>query len=1038
MINKNNISVKLVGLLLLAIVFHGAAQTDNYSPVKVSFVPPSPNASSLGMYGEVPVSYYTGTPAIDIPIVEAKGRQLSVPVSLSYHASGIKVDQQSGSVGLGWALNAGGVITRTIVGFPDEWSWGYTEMHDLVEGYGTTNTPQENTLIENGSARGQFDLEPDVYYYNFMGRSGKIVFQDGEPFLTPHQNLSITGNVTNGYVITVEDGTRFYFDVIESSSIDPAGPESAGINGNTAWYLSKIISTSGEEVNISYINGTDSYSLGVSEHRRFLKTAQCLPIGWVDPTQICGPTQSSISYSGYTTSTKLISEINSSLSKISFHYASQSNVQSLTEIKIFDYQDLVNPKKRFELTYGTFGDRRPKLISITEKSGLTAIPPHVFAYDATPLPPINSAQQDHWGYYNGNGANTLITTQIVPSYVPGQPVFGETVWEGADRSADSSYGKAGILTEVQYPTGGKTVFEYEGHEYGFVADTEVNLQEIESSQTLVPFDVSTLGVSTSPPIVVDIGQVVDLSIDVDLSQQYEDGENIGGVSVIGSNYNYWFSTTASVAGIVQKKLILNPGTYNIRVQLEDPGTIISVVLRYYKPTGQILSKIPAGGMRIKKVSAYENLTAQVPSLSKWYEYVDNNQSAGVLGAEPRYGNYHASRKVEFDTGTTGTGNCFCDHYYIVSSNQASLGLTQGSHIGYKKVTEIIGGWSNGKTEYYYTSAYDYPDLIVLQPPVNTSYDYKRGLLTKKILYGGDADSCDDECFKLQETVNEYAFDANSIRKVSAMKYLYSDLQEESNTSTANSFFEGLYRHISQWVYLKRTTEISYEAYNTTGSSVVTDYVYANANHLQPTQVTSTGSDGKTQSVSLKYAADLNNTNLLNRKMENQVLEATTSLNGSTIKKIQNNYQLKGANVVPTSHVEFPTGTSDQVKVTYDYDNFGNVIEIRDQQGIITSLIYGHNNSLVIARAIGIPYSQMLSAYNTFVGTGNFETDLRNALPEAQITTYEHDPIYGVIAQTDPAGQRTSFEYDNFGRLALVRDQNNNIIKKYEYHYQQGQ
>ena len=51
----------------------------------------SPTAASLGKFGDVPVSLYTGTPAIDIPLYGVQGRTLSVPIALQYHASGIKV-----------------------------------------------------------------------------------------------------------------------------------------------------------------------------------------------------------------------------------------------------------------------------------------------------------------------------------------------------------------------------------------------------------------------------------------------------------------------------------------------------------------------------------------------------------------------------------------------------------------------------------------------------------------------------------------------------------------------------------------------------------------------------------------------------------------------------------------------------------------------------------------------------------------------------------------------------------------------------------
>ncbi len=40
---------------------------------------PSPTAANLGLYGEIPVSYYTGTPDICIPIYEIKGKQVNVP-----------------------------------------------------------------------------------------------------------------------------------------------------------------------------------------------------------------------------------------------------------------------------------------------------------------------------------------------------------------------------------------------------------------------------------------------------------------------------------------------------------------------------------------------------------------------------------------------------------------------------------------------------------------------------------------------------------------------------------------------------------------------------------------------------------------------------------------------------------------------------------------------------------------------------------------------------------------------------------------------
>src|SRR5436190_13227765 len=86
---------------------------------------PSPTAASLGKFGEIPVSYFTGVPNISIPLFTAKGKTLDLPISLSYNASGIKVEDIGGWVGAGWSLEAGGVITRTVRGIVDEQPEGY-------------------------------------------------------------------------------------------------------------------------------------------------------------------------------------------------------------------------------------------------------------------------------------------------------------------------------------------------------------------------------------------------------------------------------------------------------------------------------------------------------------------------------------------------------------------------------------------------------------------------------------------------------------------------------------------------------------------------------------------------------------------------------------------------------------------------------------------------------------------------------------------------------------------------------------------------
>jgi hypothetical protein len=56
-------------------------------------VMPSANAASLGKYGDIPVSLHTGVPNVGIPIYTVQNGSLSMPITLSYHAGGLKVGE---------------------------------------------------------------------------------------------------------------------------------------------------------------------------------------------------------------------------------------------------------------------------------------------------------------------------------------------------------------------------------------------------------------------------------------------------------------------------------------------------------------------------------------------------------------------------------------------------------------------------------------------------------------------------------------------------------------------------------------------------------------------------------------------------------------------------------------------------------------------------------------------------------------------------------------------------------------------------------
>ena len=246
------LALLLIGLLL---GLQAKAQEQMF-PGATNVIPPSPEAANLGKYGSHPVSLNTGTPSISIPLYEIKGDNISLPITISYHAGGIKVKEVASWVGLGWVLNAGGVITRNVRGRPDEDnSHGYfrnISLYNTWKANGqwnsfnhTTGNPVYDFKI--GVALGDEDIEPDEYLFNFGGYSGRIFHNENrKAIIFPYQDFKIErrneGTVgSDTWIITSPEGTKYTFNDIETSG----GP---GTYHSSSWFLSSIASADGKEI----------------------------------------------------------------------------------------------------------------------------------------------------------------------------------------------------------------------------------------------------------------------------------------------------------------------------------------------------------------------------------------------------------------------------------------------------------------------------------------------------------------------------------------------------------------------------------------------------------------------------------------------------------------------------------------------------------------------------------------------------------------------------------------------------------------------
>jgi hypothetical protein len=67
--------------------------------------------------------------------------------------------------------------------------------------------------------------------------------------------------------------------------------------------------------------------------------------------------------------------------------------------------------------------------------------------------------------------------------------------------------------------------------------------------------------------------------------------------------------------------------------------------------------------------------------------------------------------------------------------------------------------------------------------------------------------------------------------------------------------------------------------------------------------------------------------------------------------------------------------------------------------------------------------------------GDYIDEVRLYPADAQMVTYTYDPLIGMTSKTDVNNRVSYFEYDAAGRLQHIKDDAYNILKKYQYSYQ---
>ena len=421
-------------------------------------LPPTPDAAALGKYGNYPVGLNTGIPDISVPIYTIKTKKLELPISVSYHASGIRVNEFASWVGLGWALNAGGAVIRSAIGEPDDLS-GLLNRYDVKDSLDLSSGNYWDYM--RSVADNSYDTESDYYFYNFPGHSGKFVYpqNSSNAFLIPQSPISVQLK-NDRYIIKDESGVTYKFLCPETSYTIPNGPEQSAEIYISSYYLSEIESADGYD-HIYFTYDTDnSYAENNMEFTQAIGK-QCDEVAQLQTLNESG----SMNICRTITPVRL-REIHFSTGKVVFTkdtIRSDAPKTRLEEIKIYSknsdgtfslLKSFSFGEDYFDSGTGVSTERyRLMLTDIVEKdTNGQDVKKYSFSYnyDANnKLPARNSYAQDWWGYYNGQDGNSNLIAQDTITYYGVFFNFG-----GANRQPDSVKMQACVLEKIIYPTGG--------------------------------------------------------------------------------------------------------------------------------------------------------------------------------------------------------------------------------------------------------------------------------------------------------------------------------------------------------------------------------------------------------------------------------------------------------------------------------------------------------------------------------------------------------------------------------------------------------
>lgn len=989
---------------VLVFPYNAYSQESGYTDYTRPFdvISPSPVAASLFKDVNVPVNYYTGTPQIDIPLHVIKGGKLKMPIHLKYTASGIRVEQEAGLTGLAWDLQTGGVISRAIVGKADELPGGigYRSAAQGVNfpdpGHDDSLSIWESTVSTcklEDIGEGKKDLAPDSYFLNFNGNGAKMVFDKyGQPYFSPYKKWKITGDETNGFTVITEDGTTYIFSITESShdiiETQPMDQLSTTTN-NTSWYLTQIISADkADTIRLNYAQLTyHPASYHVSESKGYLITGQQINNAVQPNTDFSSNTMYTHQISGY-----LLSDITTRDEKVVFYCnlgrtdivdGNDGMPYKLDSIRYFsmtpDGAQLLS-SVLFNYDYYNAGatrlEQRLRLLSVSEMGAKGEKGDvYKFHYDGdNDLPARNSYGEDNWGFSNGGGGTTLIPTFTDEN--------GHT-FAGADRDPDPAESIKGLLTSIEYPTGGTTSFQYEAHMYNNHAPGQrdsltltqnLNVHTGPEDNTTLIFDSVSFHIPFEQFVTIFCSSNARAGEEADVIAYLVQG--------IGTqlNPNIWEYDAPALPHSASFTKKLGPGTYTLCVKKDHiTGERGSATLTYqYHVVDPSIGTL-AGGARIKRMVQSDG----IQQIVKNFRYLaDSVTSSGKLLTTPVYSGLQNVPAMCTCTGGGQVGNWRYQVFHSMPT--ADLGRTQGSHICYTHVTVVNGdAGENGTEEYDYQFTKDIGNGAYPYAPLGSMDDFRGQLLTKKIYdASGKLIEREDNSYNLFADWNYPNFKQIWGVKVGITKK--GDVSSGgcplwSPTLGGWDFNVAFYPVLQLWPTLASTKKTLFSS-NSNDSIVTVEAMGYDPSSLQLSVKKAWLSKGDSLTDYLKYPNSFSGTpvydTMIARNMLTSVIEHDQYYNTTLRSKGVLNYQLwsgAGGTVPLPASTQLQLGSNPiETRLQYlGYDNNSNLLSQKKSADVTHSYVWDYWGHTPIAEVVNATPADIAFTSFEWDGSGGF-------------------------------------------------------------------